>query len=167
MSLVAKSHARPGHGQRVRSAVMDDVAVCTNVIHRIAEAMDAADYLTLRLLLEHADLVDGTSGAVLASGGEAAVAHFQSIVKVHDDGTWRTKHVTTNPIVEVDEALGTATCRSYYTVFQQIDDGPLEPIVAGRYHDRFERVADVWRFTERDYSMMDLVGDVSRHLRRS
>ena len=74
--------------------------------------------------------------------------------------------MTTNPIIEIDEALGTATCRSCYTVLQQIGDGPLQPIVAGRYHDHFERVGDVWRFSERDYSMMDLVGDVSGHLRQ-
>ena len=85
---------------------------------------------------------------------------------MYDDGTPRTKHVTTNPIVEVDEALGTATCRSYYTVLQQIGDGPLQPVVAGRYHDRFERVADEWRFSERDYSLMDLTGEISGHLRQ-
>lgn len=140
---------------------MDDVAACTNVIHRIAEAMDAADYLSLRLLLEHADLVDGASGTVLASGGEAAAAHFQSIVKVHDDGTWRTKHVTTNPIVEFDG--DTATIRSMYTVFQQTDAIPIQPIIAGRYHDTFARIDGTWWITERRY-FADLVGDLSDHL---
>ena len=140
---------------------MDDVAGCTNVIHRIAEAMDAADYLSLRLLLEHADLVDGASGTVLASGGEAAVAHFQSIVKVHDDGTWRTKHVTTNPIVEIDGDA--ASIRSMYTVFQQTDTIPIQPIIAGRYHDTFARIDGTWWITERRY-FADLIGDLSDHL---
>ena len=83
----------------------------------------------------------------------------------HADGTPRTKHVLSNPIVEVDEASGTASCRSYYTVLQQTDTLALQPIVAGRYHDRFRRIEGQWWFAERDYTMLDLVGDVSQHLR--
>ena len=55
-----------------------------------------------------------------------------------------------------------ATCRSYYTVFQQTDEVPLQPIVAGRYHDEFARAVD-WRFTRR-HMIVDLVGDLSKHL---
>ena len=83
----------------------------------------------------------------------------------YPDGTPRTKHVITNPIVEVDDDAGTATCRSYYTVLQQTDSLPLQPVVAGRYHDRFGRIDGDWWFTERDYTMLDMVGDVSQHLR--
>ena len=140
---------------------MDDVAACTNVVFEIAEAMDAADTDALRRLLAHARLVDGASGSVLATGGDAAVAHFTSIVRVHDDGTWRTKHVTTNPIVAVDG--DTATIRSMYTVFQQTDRLPLQAIIAGRYHDRFERIDGRWHLVERRY-FADLIGDLSEHL---
>jgi SnoaL-like domain len=83
---------------------------------------------------------------------------------VYPDGTPRTKHVVTNPIIEVDEAAGTASCRSYYTVMQHTDDFSLQPIVAGRYHDQFQCVDGVWRYSFRDYSLMDMVGDVSHHL---
>ena len=82
------------------------------------------------------------------------------------DGTPRTKHVVTNPIIEVDEGVGTATCRSYYTVPQQTDDFPLQVIVAGRYHDQFQRVDGQWRYCFRDYPLIDLVGDLSHHLSR-
>ena len=41
-----------------------------------------------------------------------------------------------------------------------------QPIVSGRYQDRFERRGGQWRFVERRVRT-DLVGDVSRHLRRS
>jgi hypothetical protein len=85
---------------------------------------------------------------------------------LYPDGTPRTKHVVTNPIIEVDEAAGTATCRSYYTVMQHTDEFPLQPIVAGRYHDRFQRVDGRWRYSFRDYSLMDMVADVSHHLSR-
>jgi hypothetical protein len=72
----------------------------------------------------------------------------------------------TNPIIEVDDAAGTATCRSYYTVLQHTDDLPLQVIVTGRYDDRFERVDGRWRFAYRDYSLIDATGDVSHHLSR-
>ena len=148
------------------SANLPSSVQITNLVFHYAELMDLGDFEVAAALFEHAELIlDPETDARTDAAGILAL--WRSMVIVHADGTPRTKHVTTNPIVEVDEALGTATCRSYYTVLQQVDDGPLEPIVAGRYHDRFERVADVWRFTERDYSMMDLVGDVSRHLRRS
>jgi len=50
--------------------------------------------------------------------------------------------MTTNPIIEVDEDAGAATCRwghlplagDYYTVLQQTEELPLQTIVAGRYH---------------------------------
>ncbi|HUB56184.1 MAG TPA: nuclear transport factor 2 family protein [Mycobacterium sp.] len=72
----------------------------------------------------------------------------------------------TNPIIEVDETAGTASCRSYYTVIQQTDDFPLQVIVAGRYHDQFLLVDGRWRYAFRDYSLMDMIGDVSHHLNR-
>ena len=85
-------------------------------------------------------------------------------MKLHEDGTPRTKHVTTNLVVEVDAAAGTATARSYFTVLQQTAAIPLQPIVAGRYHDRFVRDGGRWRFAER-VVYMDLVGDLRDHLR--
>ena len=91
---------------------------------------------------------------------------WRGMVIVYPDGTPRTKHVVTNPIIEVDDDATTATCRSYYTVLQQTDGFPLQVIVTGRYHDRFERFDGRWRFAYRDYSLIDAVGDVSHHLSR-
>ena len=85
---------------------------------------------------------------------------------IHDDGTPRTKHVTTNLAIDVDEEAGTAVSRSYFTVLQALPDLALQPIVSGRYYDRFERHEGHWRFVETRVRT-DLVGDVSRHLRRS
>jgi len=70
--------------------------------------------------------------------------------------------VISNPIIEVDEGANTATVRSYYTVIQGVD-GLLQPVTAGRYHDWFERVDGTWRWSFRDYTMNDLVGDMGRH----
>ena len=71
--------------------------------------------------------------------------------------------MTTNVIVDVDEAAGTATARVYFTVLQQLDDFPLQVIVAGRYHDAFVRADGAWRFAVRRMHV-DLQGDLSRHL---
>jgi 3-phenylpropionate/cinnamic acid dioxygenase small subunit len=82
---------------------------------------------------------------------------------LYEDGTPRTKHVTTNAIIDVDEDAGTATCRAYFTVFQALEEFSLQPIIAGRYHDKFERVDGAWRFTER-MMLPELMGDLSKHL---
>jgi hypothetical protein len=66
-------------------------------------------------------------------------------------------------VIDADDAAGTAHARSYFTVLQQVDDFPLQIVIAGRYHDRFERVDGEWRLTER-VILCDLIGDLSRHL---
>ena len=48
-------------------------------------------------------------------------------------------------------------------VFQQTPTLPLQPIVTGRYRDRFARVDNSWTFAER-HIIVDHVGDVSEHL---
>src|SRR5579863_265790 len=116
-------------------------------------------------LFAHAEFVVAPPPASRIDG-PAMTRLLGSMTIRYEDGTPRTKHVISNPIVEVDEESGTATCRSYYTVFQQTGGVPLQPIIMGRYHDRFRRIDGEWWFTERDYTMTDLVGNVGEHLRR-
>ncbi|HTM83868.1 MAG TPA: nuclear transport factor 2 family protein [Mycobacterium sp.] len=134
-----------------------------NLLYRYAELLDAGDLDSTAALFAHARIkLDPEGTAIVDSAGLLAV--WRGLVKIHADGTPRTKHIITNPILDIDEAAGTATCRSYYTVLQQTEDVSLQVIAAGRYHDEFERVADVWRFSFRDYSMFDLKGDLRDHL---
>ena len=113
----------------------------TNLLYQYAEYIDAGDFATAARLFEHAELRvrpdDGPHSSVSAEG---ILALWRRMIVVYPDGTPRTKHVVTNPIVDVDEDSGTATCRSYYTVLQQTDEFPLQVVVTGRYDDRFERV---------------------------
>ena len=136
-----------------------------NLLYRYAECMDNGDFAGAAALFEHARLrvAPGPDGTI---GAATILAIWKSTVMTYSGGTPHTKHVITNPIIEVDEAAGTASCRSYYTVIQQTDDFPLQVIVVGRYHDLFELVDGRWRFAFRDYSLMDLTGDVSHHLNR-
>jgi len=110
-----------------------EVAV-TNVLYRYAEMMDTGRFEDLADgLFRHAEFVVAPPPAERIAGPAMARLIAATTIR-YLDGTPRTKHVITNPIVEVDEEAGTATCRSYYTVLQQTDALPLQPVVAGRYH---------------------------------
>lgn len=133
-----------------------------HLLYEYAERIDAGDFAGLGRLLAEAEV--GAIGQPGGLRGEAAVTElFTRTTRRYDDGTPRTKHVTTNVRVEADEAAGTASARSYFTVFQAVPGLALQPIVAGRYQDRFARRHGRWWFTERRFAV-DLVGDVSRHL---
>jgi hypothetical protein len=140
-----------------------------NLLYSYAEFMDSGDFAGAADLFRHARLRVGGEGGRDGAGtvdSDTMLSLWRRMVIVYPDGTPRTKHVITNPIIDVDDEAGTATCRSYYTVLQQTDDFPLQVIVMGRYHDRFERADGRWRFIYRDYSMIDQVGDLSHHLSR-
>jgi 3-phenylpropionate/cinnamic acid dioxygenase small subunit len=132
-----------------------------NLIATYAELVDDGDFAGLGTLLAHATF---TGSGAPVSGPDAIDKMFQDMLIVYDDGTPRTKHVTTNVIIEADEEAGTAVSRAYFTVLQALPGLPLQPIASGRYRDRFERLDGQWRFAER-HVRVDLVGDVSRHLR--
>lgn len=130
----------------------------TNLLYRYGEYVDQADYEGAAELFAHAQ-IKTPMGLVNAS----QLLDLWNNGVLRYDGSPRTKHVITNPIIEIDEEASTATCRSTCTVFQQVDDFPLQPIICGRYDDRFERVDGKWRFQYRDYTLEDLSGDKSRH----
>jgi hypothetical protein len=105
-----------------------------------------------------------TGGSGSVTGRDAIEQVLRDDVIVYDDGTPRTKHVTTNVAIELHDEAGSAVSRAYFTVFQALPELALQPIVSGQYHDRFERRDGRWRFVERTVQT-DLVGDVSHHLR--
>ena len=133
----------------------------TNLLYRYAECIDSGDLAGAAALFEHARIRITADETIDAA---RLLAIWQSLIVLHPDGTPRTKHMISNPIVEIDDGDVTASCRSYYTVLQQTDEFPLQAVAAGRYHDRFERIQGRWRYSYRDYALIDMVGDVSRHL---
>ena len=137
----------------------------TNLLYRYAELIDSGDLAGAAALFEHAKI--RINGSEDPQDNQAVLSVWRNVIKIYPCGTPRTKHVITNPIIEIDEVAGTATCRSYYTVVQATDELPLQIVAAGRYHDTFERVDGAWRFSYRDYSMLDLKGDLSGHLNTS
>jgi hypothetical protein len=134
-----------------------------NLLYRYAEFIDKGNFADAAALFAHAKIkvAGGSHSATIDAAKLRSI--FEGTIIRYTDGTPRTKHVVTNLIIEVNEPANTATARSYYTVFQQVDDLPLQPIIAGRYHDWFERVDDKWRWSVRDYSLDPLVGDMTQH----
>lgn len=133
-----------------------------NLLYTYAERIDAGDFTGAAALFDRAVIKLGEGRETDAAG---LLAIWQQRIVLYPCGTPRTKHIVTNPIIEVDEAAGTATCRSVYTVLQQVGSGPVQIIAAGRYHDSFHCEAGAWHFTTRDLSLFDMAGELGQHLR--
>jgi len=137
-----------------------------NLLYTYAERMDAGDLEGLADLFAHGRVAPSPDAPPdqTFEGRERVLALYRGSARIYDDdGTPHTKHVTTNAIIEVDDGADSASARSYYTVFQRVGDMPLQPIIAGRYHDSFRRIDGRWWFDTR-IILVDLVGDLSRHL---
>ena len=134
----------------------------TTLLFRYAECIDAADFDGIAALFDTATLTnEGVDGEI--AGGAAIKRLYQRTNRVHDDGTLRTRHLTASVVIDIDENAHAATARSVFVVFQQTPTLPLQPIVTGRYRDRFARVEGTWRFAHR-HIVVDHVGDVREHL---
>ncbi len=144
-------------------ATSDDRDAIRQLLYRYCELMDAGEFVQLAALFADAVMVDEV-GTVVAEGRTGVQALYERGTRLYD-GSPRTRHVTSNSIIDVDAVAGTASARSVYVVFQATDNLALQPIISGRYRDRFARADEGnWRFVERSFSV-DLVGDLSQHLR--
>ena len=140
----------------------DDYFAIQNLIYRYCECIDRADFKGIAQLFAHAALhVPALPQPV--RGVEAIEAMYSQFTRVYPEtGTPRTRHVTSNVIIEPDGA-DAARSSSYVLVHQATPALTLQPIIGGGYRDRFARVDGRWRFTERRMEM-DLFGNLSAHL---
>lgn len=145
------------------AAVSSGRDAVAGLIFDYAERIDAGDLAGVAALFAGATYRSAQGGSY--RGSAAVLEVLRRVVILHADGTPRTKHLTTNLVIDADEVAGSATARSYFTVLQATDQLSLQPIVAGRYHDSFVRDGTAWRFEDR-LIFMDLVGDLREHLRR-
>ncbi len=139
----------------------DDIYAIHTLLYRYAELLDSGDFPGVATLLADADII--VDGKVIGRGERFVEQMFTTMVIVHDDGTPRTRHLITNPIIEFDDT-DRARGRSCYTVLQPGATG-IDIIVTGRHHDTFRRVDGRWQFASRDYTFMDFTGDTAHHLR--
>ena len=138
----------------------EDRLTITDLIYRYAELIDAGDFEGLGELLGRAAF--GGPKTPTVSGAKNIAGLFGMTTKrFGDTGTPKTRHLVLNLIVEVDGDA--ATARSTFCVVQATDAVAFQPIVAGRYYDKFARDAGGWFFTER-IADVEMVGDVSDHL---
>jgi 3-phenylpropionate/cinnamic acid dioxygenase small subunit len=100
-------------------------------------------------------------GRAIAAGQDEITGLWKAMVRVYD-GSPRTRHLVSGPIIEVEGER--ATCRSSFVVLQTFVDGSLNTIAAGRYRDTFAIHNDLWCFTERQF-FLDQEGDMSQHMR--
>jgi uncharacterized protein (TIGR02246 family) len=141
----------------------DDVEAIRALIHEYAERIDAGDLEGLAELFDDATWSSPGRGKPLR-GAEQVRRAYDGVILY--DGIPGTKHVISNVTIQLSDDGTAAAARSYFTVLQARPDLPLQAIIAGRYHDRFERVDGRWRFADRQI-IPDLIGDLSRHMRNS
>lgn len=142
---------------------MDSSRQIENLLYRYAELIDGGDFAAIGQLFARGKILDGDDN-LLAEGADAVQALYVASTRIYPEtGTPLTKHITTNAIIEVDEAGGVASARTYYTVLQQTPTLPLQPIITGRYHDTFGQDQQGWHFTQRKM-IVDQPGDLSQHL---
>lgn len=132
----------------------------TALIHSYAELIDLGELDGVAALFARATWRAAGREVVLRGAAEARVAYDGVILY---DGIPCTKHVMSNVTIEVADDEHTARARTYFTVLQARPDLPLQPIIAGRYHDEFARDDGGWYFTDRLITP-DLIGDLSRHM---
>ena len=133
----------------------------THLMNRYGFTIDTGDLDGFASLFEYGEwTIEGLKPNV----GKQEVLAMLSNVKIYQDGSPRTKHITANVDLEIDEEAGTAKSQCYVTVLQQTDEFPLQTIFSGHYFDDFERVDGRWRFAKR-IIRYPLVGDLSAHLK--
>jgi len=85
---------------------VNDAVAITNLLYRYAELMDAGELEQVAALFAHARVTLG--GGLVVDGAAPMLEQWRAFVRIHPCGTPRTRHVITNPIIEIDEAAGTA-----------------------------------------------------------
>lgn len=133
-----------------------------NLLYRYADLFDSGDFLEVARLFDAGCIVvDGHE----IQGAEAIAGMWQSFVHIKEDGTPRTRHLITNPLITMSKDGQSSTCRSQWTVLQMTETLPLQVISSGRYLDSFALIDGEWRFTRREYGLVDFWGNIGEHLK--
>lgn len=136
-----------------------------SLIYKYAERIDAGDYPGIGELFKYGKIVTDSADPAV-EGADAVKEMYENSTRLYPDGTPKSKHLTTNIIIEIADDDKSAKTRSYFTVLQKTENLSLQPIITGRYHDTFKRVSqdnENWHFVKR-MMMVDQIGDLSQHL---
>lgn len=137
-----------------------------NLVYEYAFRLDAGDFDGVAALFVHGRVCGVENGPpeTVFAGAQRVRQMYETAVRVHEDGTPRTRHLTSNVQIRVDEDAGTARGKAYYCVTQATAELPLQVIVTGHYHDTFHRIDGAWWFDSRTM-FVDQVGDTGHHLK--
>jgi 3-phenylpropionate/cinnamic acid dioxygenase small subunit len=140
----------------------DDYFAIQNLIYRYCDCIDRGDLDGIGAIFAHAAIYVPALPEPLR-GADRIAGMYREFTRIYpDSGTPKTRHVTSNVIIEPD-GESAARSQSYVLVHQATPELALQPIIGGRYFDRFEKVGGSWRFSERRMEM-DLFGNLSAHL---
>ncbi|WP_231639104.1 nuclear transport factor 2 family protein [Sphingomonas profundi] len=124
-------------------AIELDKRACTELIFRLARALDRCDETLLRSLF-HEDATDD-HGYFKGTAGELADWVFPLLRTME-----RTMHTISNVLVDVSGDR--AASEAYFVAYHDLRDAEgaaMRMTAAGRYLDRFERRQGVWKFSHR------------------
>jgi hypothetical protein len=142
--------------------VLSDADQVRNLLGRYCERLDAGDFHGVGALFATGRLTT-EDGVVLATGADEVTDFYRRGTRLHD-GSPRTKHLVVDTVLEPAADQSSIVARSSYLVLQAVDGLlPLQPIIAGRYVDTFDRAGDGWTWVERRFAV-DLLGDLAHHL---
>jgi hypothetical protein len=106
----------------------DDYCAIQNLIYRYCDRIDRGDFPGIAQLFAHAELYVPALPAPVR-GVEAIAALYARFTRVYPDtGTPKTRHVTSNVIIEPD-GEDAARAQSYVLVHQATETLPLQPII--------------------------------------
>tara|TARA_B100000214_G_C23605570_1_gene462725 strand:- start:127 stop:567 length:441 start_codon:yes stop_codon:yes gene_type:complete len=141
---------------------MSNQIAISNLIYEYARLIDLGDFDGIGELFKRGKIVFKDSEQITEISGSKGIKElYEKTTRRYEDGTPRTHHSTTNITLAIDGI--SASSSSYYTVFQQLDNLPLQPIITGSYEDAFLFEGDEWHFQIREIKV-SLVGDISQHL---
>jgi hypothetical protein len=145
---------------------MDDRDAIRDLCFAYTFCLDDGDFAGVGALLEHATLQPDMPGVVgeKIHGRDGVEAFYRAQVITYSRGRPMTRHLITNQVIAIDDERRTASSRCYFTVLQRPPGIGYHVVVGGQYHDEFERIGDVWRFTSKRIQV-DHLNDIEHHFR--
>lgn len=135
------------------------------LLHLYGSYLDKRDLTAYANLFAGAKLVfAGEPNMVFDRDPQAIEEFFRASMIIYECGTPRTRHVSSNAVIHIDDSGLSATAESYMTVFQGTDTLPFQAIATGTDCDAFVKNDGVWQFSERR-AVPGLIGDMSHHVR--
>jgi hypothetical protein len=150
-----------------RPPASSDVAAIERLVHAYTERVAQGDLEGIADLFVHGG-VSGDAHPEPAMGRDAVLELYRTTLSSRGDGPRRLRVVTTDLDVRIDEAAGTATCTSRFTVFPSDPTITDTVLFVGRYLDQFALFDGTWAFTRRhvalDVTNQDAVDREGVHL---